>query len=151
MLAQRGQPTVSDAIEHDRSVVWPMQRLQGSIIHAQAPSFAVTEVPDLLGLFAFVHGAALLKALDALVDDEKDDAAALSHTEREKRLSEVEQDQLAAEYDESWFVWRAMHERQPCEHRADCAPQAILQCRLATAPRVDATGTTPGYSWDLRR
>jgi hypothetical protein len=150
-LAARGRPVVTDVIEHDGSVIWPMLRLQGSIINAQAPSFVVTQVPDLLGLFACVHGPALLKVLDGFVDDEKDDAAALSHTDREKRLSEVQQDQLAAEFDESALVWSAMAQNLPVEHRADCAPQAILQVRLVTAPRVEATGTTPGYSWDLRR
>jgi hypothetical protein len=150
-LATRGRPIVTEIIEHDGSVIWPTLRLQGSIINAQAPSFVVTEVPDLLGLFAAVHGPALLKALDAFVDDEKDDAAALSHTERETRLSEVQQDQLATEYSEAALVWAAQAERLPVSHRSDCAAQCILQVRLVTAPRVEASGTTPGYSWDLQR
>ena len=70
---------VSDAIEHDRKLVWHMQRLQGAIVNAQVPSFAVTELPDVLGLFAFVHKTALLACLDTLVTEEADDAAALTH------------------------------------------------------------------------
>jgi hypothetical protein len=36
---------------------------------------------------------------------------------------------LAVERDEAALVWRAMDERLPVEHRADCAPQSILQVR----------------------
>jgi hypothetical protein len=150
-LATRGVPVVSDVIEHDGSVIWPMQRLQGAIVNAQAPSFTVTEVPDVLGLFAAVHKTALLAYVDALVTEEADDAAALSATERETRAAVVVGDLLACEYDEARLVWQAQADKLPCEHRSDCAPQAILQVRLETAPRVEATGTTPGYSWDLRR
>jgi hypothetical protein len=122
---------VSDVIEHDRLLIWAMQRLQGAIINAQVPSFAATDVVDVLGLFAFVQKAALLKALDALVDDEQDDAAALSHEARQQQEAEVMGDLLAVERDESWFVWRAMDERLPVDHRADCSPLAILGCTLS--------------------
>uniref|UniRef100_UPI0012DC6129 hypothetical protein n=1 Tax=Bradyrhizobium sp. URHD0069 TaxID=1380355 RepID=UPI0012DC6129 len=124
-LATRGTPVVSDVLEHDRSVVWPMQRLQGSIVNAQVPSFAVTEVPDVLALFAFVHKDALLASLDTLVSEEADDAAALSATERETRAAVVMGDLLAVEYDEARLVWQAQADKLPSEHRSDCAPQAI--------------------------
>ena len=105
----------------------------------------------MLALLAFLHKDALLASLDALVTEEADDAASLSATERETRAAVVMGDLLAVEYDEARLVEQAQAEKLPCEHRSDCAPQAILQVRLVTAPRVEATGTTPGYSWDLRR
>jgi hypothetical protein len=142
-LATRGAPVVSDVIEHDRSVVWPMQRLQGAIINAQVPSFSVTNAPDALGLFAFVHKDALLASLDALVSEEADDDAAMTHEARQQQEAEVQGDLLAVERDEAALVWRAMDERLPVEHRNDCAPQAILQCRLVRAPRADPS---PGIS-----
>jgi hypothetical protein len=51
-------------------------------------------------------------------------------------------DLLAVERDEAALVWRAMDERLPVEHRADCAPQAILQCRLETAPHTSHSPAT---------
>jgi hypothetical protein len=151
-LAAQGAPVVSDVIEYDRKLVWPMQRLQGAIINSQAPSFAVTEVPDVLGLFAFVHTEALLASLDALVSEEADDAAALSHSDRELREAEALSDLLACDRDESWLVWRAMDERLSVEHRADCAPAAILGVQLLTAPRVvEASGSSPEHAWTVRR
>jgi hypothetical protein len=151
-LAQRGEPVASDAIEHDRSLIWPMRTLQGAIINAQAPSLAVTEVPDVLAaLTCWLHKNELLAKLDGLVTEEQDDAVALSATERETRSAVVMGDLLAVEYDEARLVEQAQADKLPCEHRSDCAAQAILQVRLVTATRLEATGTTPGYSWDLRR
>lgn len=149
-LAQAGTPVVSDVIEHDRKLVWPMQRLQGAIVNAQVPSFSVTEVPDVLGLFAFVHKEKLLASLNALVSEEADDDAALTHEARQHQEAEVMADLLAVERDEAALVWRAMGERLPMEHRADCAPQAILQCRLETAPRSSpSSGSSPMHAWDI--
>jgi hypothetical protein len=106
------------------------------------PSFAVTEVPDVLALFAFVHKAALLASLDALVSEEADDYAALTHEARQQQEAEVQGDLLATERNESALVWQAMAEEPPVEHRNDCSPQAILQCRLVTAPRAVVSSAT---------
>jgi hypothetical protein len=144
-LAQAGTPVVSDVIERYRKLVWPMQRLQGAIVNAQVPSFAVTEVPDVLGLFAFVHKDALLASLDALVSEEADDAAALTHEARQQQEAEVMDDLLAVERDESALVWRALSENLPVQHRADCSALAILQCRFITAPAVNRRGTSPEH------
>jgi hypothetical protein len=145
-LAQRRAPSVSDVVEHDRSLIWPMRTLQGTIINAQVPSIAVTEVPDVLALTCWLHKNELLAKLDALVTEEQDDAAALSATERETRAAVVMGDLLATEVDEARLVWQAQADNLPCEHRSDCEPQAILQCRLVTAPRADPSpGTSPQH------
>ena len=116
-LAQRGEPVVSDVVEHDRSLIWPMQRLQGAIINAQVPSFAATDVVDVLALTCWLHSAEICAKLDALVTDEQDDDAALSATERETRAAVVMGDLLAVEYDEARLVEQAQAEKLPCEHR----------------------------------
>ena len=121
-----------------------MQRLQGAIVNAQVPSFAVTEVPDVLALFAFVHKDALLASLDALVTEEVDDDAALTHEARQQQESDVMGDPLAVERDEAALVWSAMAQNLPVEHRADINPVALLGVRIVTAPRADPSpGTSP--------
>jgi hypothetical protein len=151
-LAQQGTPDVSSLVEHDRSIAFPTTRLQSSIYNVETPAaIGFAEVPDIVALFAWLHRDLLIKRLDAEIDSESDDAAALSATERETRAAVVMGDLLAVEYDEARLVWQAQADKLSCEHRSDCAAQCILQVRLVTAPRVEATGTTPGYSWDLRR
>jgi hypothetical protein len=88
----------------------------------------------------------MLQRLDAMIDAESDDGAALSHEERERREAEVLADLLEVERTESALVWAALAQGLPVEHRGDCNPQAILQCRLATMPAGDPSpGTSPEY------
>jgi hypothetical protein len=151
-LAMSGAPNVSNLIEHDRKIEWNTQTLRSEVHNVTGtPSIGFANVPDMLALTCWLHKSALIAALDGEIDTESDDAAALTHEARQKAEAEVMADLLHTEYDESALVWQAQAEKLPCEHRGDCAPQAILQVRLVTAPRVEATGTTPGYSWDLRR
>jgi hypothetical protein len=94
----------------------------------------------------------MIAALDREIATEADDKAALSSIDREKQSAIVMQDLLAVELDEASFVWSAMAQGLPVFHRKDCAPQAILRCRLVTAPRANPSpGTSPGHSFDLRR
>jgi hypothetical protein len=61
-------------------------------------------------------------------------------------------DLLSVERDEAAPVWQAQQNLLPCEQRADCSPLVILQLRLITAPRAsEASGSTPGLSWPMRR
>ena len=103
----------------------------------------------MLPFIAWLLKNELIKRLDAEIATEADDAApALTHEARRQREAEVMGDLLAVEYDEAALVWRAIDEKLPVEHRADCAPQAILQCRLVTAPPVNPSpGTSPDHAF----
>jgi hypothetical protein len=123
-----------------------------TVLNAQPGAVGFADLEAAVPLLVWLHRDALIKRLDAEIDAEADDGAALTHNDREKRSTEVMQDLLATERDEAALVWSAMSQNLPVEHRNDCAPQAILQVRLVTAPRAtNGSGTTPGYSWDLRR
>jgi hypothetical protein len=152
-LATRGAPSVSLLIEHDRREIgWPMTQLRSEVLGGEHPALAFAEVPDAVALLAWLHRDALIKRLDAEIDAEADDAASLSHEERQRREAVAQADLLAVERDECALTWQAQSQGLPVEHRADVSPLAILQVRLVTTPRADGLpGTTPGLSWDLRR
>ncbi|MGL3109407.1 hypothetical protein [Bradyrhizobium sp. BR 1432] len=148
-LAMQGAPSVSNLIEHDRPIVWPTQRVQSQVFSAD-PALAFAEIEAAVPLIAWLFKDALVKRLDAEIDTEADDGASLSHIEREKRLSEVQQDLLFSEYEEAQLVWAALEQKLPVEHRSDCSPLAILQCRLVTAPAaVNGRGTSPQHAFDI--
>jgi hypothetical protein len=152
-LAQRGEPSVSRLVElGDGPVDFQTMHLRSEVVSAeQQRALAFAELPD-IALVAWLDPAAMIKRLDALIDAESDDKSALSVEAREKAAAETQSDLLAVERDESWFVWSAIEQNLPCEHRSDCSPLAILQARLVTAPRPDASPpTTPGLSWLLQR
>jgi hypothetical protein len=133
-MAEAAAPVVSDVVEHDRSIVWPTRSVRAEIL-SERPTFAATEVHDALGLFAWLHKDALIAALDKLVTEESDDAAALSHVEREKREAEVLGDLLDIERQEATLIWQALDQRLPVEHRSDISPVALLAVQIVTAPR----------------
>jgi hypothetical protein len=137
------------SLSNDRSVVWPMTSARSQVYNVDTPAVAFAEVPDTLALFAFLHKEALTKKLDALIDEEADKAA-MSYDARKKAENVVLGDILAVERDESALVWSAMAQGLPVLHRRECSPLAILQCALATAPRAEVQGTTPGLSYTLR-
>jgi hypothetical protein len=144
-LAMSGAPNVSNLIEHDRPITWLTQMLRSEVHNTPVPSVAFAETHDLLPLIAWLHKSALVAALDREIDAEADDKAAMTHEVRQKAEAEVMGDLLAVEYDESALVWQAQAEKLPCEHRADCSAQCVLQVRLEAAPHTNGRGTSPQH------
>ena len=123
-LAQIGQPDVSDLIENDRPVTFPMQRVQSDVVGIEMTAFAFAQVPDTVAMFAWLHKDAIIKKLDAEIDAVADDAAALSSEERAKRLAEAQGDLLSVERDES-CVGVASDRAKAC--RSSTAPTPAQQ------------------------
>jgi hypothetical protein len=145
-LAMRGAVNVSLLVEHDGMVEFPTQQVRATVYNAGPAAVAYHDAVDVVGLIAFLHKPALIAALDRLIDEEADDKAALSSDAREVAASEVQGDLLSVERDESWFVWRAMDERLPVEHRPDISPVALLGLRLVTTPHAVPSGSSPEHA-----
>jgi hypothetical protein len=149
-LAERGRINASHLVEHDGSLVFPTMQLSSRVYNVEARgavAFA-NDVPDILGIFATIHTDAMIAAACKAVDEEYDggdDSGALSHEERERRAAELEGDLLDIERQESALVRAALAQALPCEHRADCNVQAILQCRLITLPPREG-GSSPEHA-----
>jgi hypothetical protein len=160
-----------------------------------ARPLAFHEAVDVVGLVAWLHKDAQIKRLDAEIDSEADDGAALSHEDfflligvvvfaagagppggrrgraraRRGRVRLIEQDRVqpiiadgalrfARETDAGApaarrrGAGRLAGDRAQGEHRAEISPVALLGLRPVTTARVNQTpGTTPGYSWPMRR
>jgi hypothetical protein len=148
-LAQRGAPDVTLLIEHDGELIWPMTHLRAQMFGAES-ALAVTEAADAIALTCWLHKSALIAALDREIATEADDKAALSVEARQVAASEAEADLLQVERDECFFVWRAIDERLPAEHRADVDQRALLSITLVTVPRAtEAPGTSPEHGYNL--
>jgi hypothetical protein len=139
-------PDVSPILEHDGKIVWLTQRVQSQVIGVeQRGALAFAELQDAVALVCWLHKDSLIKRLDAEIDAESDDAAALTHEARQQREAEVLGDLLANERDEAEFVWQAQSQGLPVEHRADINPVALLGVRLVTAPAINERGTSPQH------
>ena len=124
-LAQRGEVSVSRLVEHDGQLDWPLMQLVVPVRGAQGAA-GITEVPDTVAMFAWMHRDALIKKLDTEIDAEADDKAALSHDARQKAEVEVSSDLLDIERQEAALVWQAQAQGLPVEHRSDINPVALL-------------------------
>jgi hypothetical protein len=143
-------PSVAELIEHDRQIVWPTQRLQSSVYNTNSPALAFAEVEAAVPLLIWLHKDAMIAALDREIATEADDGAALTHEARQQQEAEVMGDLLATERDESALVRTAQAQNLPVEHRNDCAPAAILQVRLLTAPHTNGSqGSSWMHAWDV--
>ena len=90
-----------------------------------------------------------MRRLDAEIDAEADDAAALTHDAREKQLAEAQGDLLSIERDEAALTWQAQAQGLPAQHRHDCSPLAILQCMIVTVPRTNGSGSSAQHAYDV--
>lgn len=84
-LAMQGAPNLSDLIENDRQIVWPTQRVQSNVVNTATPALAFAEFDAAIPFVVWLHRDAIIKRMDAEIDTEADDVAALTHAEREKR------------------------------------------------------------------
>ncbi|MDE5465223.1 hypothetical protein [Bradyrhizobium sp. CSS354] len=149
-LAMQGAPSISRLIELDGPIDFQTQSLRSEVLGADQRALAFAELPSALALICWLHKDALIVALDGEIASESDDKAALSAEARQKAEAEVQDDLLAVERDESWFVWSAQGSGLPVEHRSDCcSPLAILQVRMVTAARADLPPTSPEHAYNV--
>ena len=151
-LAQRGAPSVSHLIEHDRDVEFATEDVSVPIMgNKESPlaTVAVWQQANTLALFCWLHRDTLIARLDAEIASEADDASALSHDERQRRAAETQADLLATERIECAAVWMAMAQNLLCEFRPDTDPVALLNLALVVATPAVASGLSWQHALDL--
>ncbi|MBA4033199.1 MAG: hypothetical protein C0480_01145 [Bradyrhizobium sp.] len=149
-LAMRGAASVSRLVEHNGDIEWPTTQLRALVQNVDAPgAVVISEAVDTLGLFAWLHRDAMIKKLDAEIDTESDEPAAMSIEDREVRTAEVLADLLSVEREEAELIWRAEDVGMTVEHRADCSPLAILGVAFVTAP-AGQRGTSAEHAYTIR-
>jgi hypothetical protein len=75
---------VSRLVELDGLVDFQTQSVRSEVIGSSERSLAFAHVPDALAMFAWLHRETLINRLDAEIDSEADDAAALTPEARQK-------------------------------------------------------------------
>jgi hypothetical protein len=150
ILAQRGETNVAALVEDGNGKLQfqrALLRVQMHNIPKAPAAVGYAEAVDPAALVAWLFKEALIKRLDAEIDREADDKAALSPEAREKAGAEVMGDLLAVERDECALVWQAQAQGLPVEHRSDISPLALLGVWLVTAPRVvPSFGSSPEHA-----
>jgi len=148
-LAERGAVSVSRLVEHDGDVEFADEHRTVPVFVAKDAAVASWTQPDAVALFAWMFRDELVKRLEAEVMAEADDAAALTHEERQRRAAEVQADLLAVERTECAAVWLAMSQNLPVEFRPDTDAVALLNVELVVAPLARSSGSSIEHALDL--
>ncbi|WP_029582937.1 hypothetical protein [Bradyrhizobium sp. URHD0069] len=133
-LAESGRPWVEQAIENDAEIPFQTQTHPVRILNGDPSLIGFTELPDTLALLAWLHGDALIAALDREIDEVADDPNALTAAQRQKAEGEVRADLLSVQRQEAELVWKAQADGAAVTHRPDIDPRALLGVKLIAAP-----------------
>ena len=149
--AQR-RPNVASLLNGGK-ITWPMSSTQTQIYNIEngRPPIGFTEGVDMLGLLAAVP--TLKKELASYLDNlitEQASSDGLTDEERTKQTKDTSDRLLATERIICALIERARVEWLPVDYTHELSPLAILSVVRVAAPPVER-GTTPGYSWLLKR
>ena len=125
-LAARGRPDMRPLLDHGQPFRWPEAPLRAELHgFATSPTGALdnahAQQPDTLALFVWMTAEPLLFAIEAEIDANSRDDAALTAEQRAERLAELDASILATERDEVSLVDAA-----GADHRGDIDVRAWL-------------------------
>lgn len=118
-LAQRGRPSFHPVIERGESIEWPQQILKINAIGAISDA----SIDHSNAMFAWLMRDQLIAAAEKGIDEESDDAAALTAAERSARFKTLFADLLAVQRDEEALIEAANFD---ADRRGDADPRAVL-------------------------
>jgi hypothetical protein len=128
-LAEQGKPDVTQMVDYNGDIRLPQVSIPmgGHVLTPASPMVAGTAQQDnAIGLLAWLFRDAVREALHQQIDVVSDDAAALSHEDRARRMTETKDDLLAVEREaEHWFC-RASSEGADIARAPDSDPRAVL-------------------------
>jgi hypothetical protein len=132
---------VSALVEHpDGEIRWPTITVQFPLVAMtengqRIIGTAQGEMVDFRGLYCdlVLKLKLLSNDLDQKVDDEADDASALSQHDRSVKLAEVERDKLMTERQLASLIWASQARGEPTDHAPNASPLAVLGVELRVA------------------
>jgi hypothetical protein len=112
-LAERGKPDVTPLVKRDDDITFVHERATVSIFNSDRPLIGFGQVPDTLGLIAWLCKDQLVGELDKMIDEACAGDKGMTHAEREKAEAVVMQDLLVVERHQADLIWGAQAEGLP--------------------------------------
>lgn len=144
-IAERGEPAVGGLIEFGSEITFPTA-MHRTVAQGEQLAYVGMELPDAMAFQFWLNKDAIIKKLEAAIDAESDDKAALSGEDRAKRIATITADMLANERDECALVWLAQEQGLPVEHRVDIDPLALLGVSEVGREPVVQTYSSPQHA-----
>jgi len=118
-LAKRGTPDVFNAIETGGEIIWPTTQMY-------LPDGMIATVFDALGFDCWVRKDAIIAGIEREIGLMADDASALSDSDREKALTQIQRDMLATEREDAHLTRQAIAQGIRITYRGETNPVALL-------------------------
>lgn len=129
-MAEHGRPDYLAAIEGVGPVKFREQLLQMQTATPAGPGVTAHSMPDVLGLFAYVHRDALMQKLEADLTELADDEGTLTDEEKAKREQQLHIEILEAERAEEAIIEELELSGLPVARRDNADPRAVLGIEL---------------------
>lgn len=139
-------PIVTNLIEHggglfvdgklvEEPIIFGTKQVRGEVGTVAGAGASLSDVPDAVGLVAFVCRDLLLARIGELIDAEAEDRIALTHEQRRERLATIAADRERVELEESYWLWQAFAAGKTIEPRSEMDVSAFLMVKPITAQR----------------
>lgn len=132
-MADQGAPSVLGLIENLDDVSFPTKEVPALVYNSTPGAVVAPQIPDAIGLVAWLFRDQLLKALDKEIEDCSDDAAALTDEQRQKAEVTILADVLAVERDECALIETATAQGINIAYRPDTSALSVLGLTLVAA------------------
>jgi len=124
-MATQGRPQVLDLVEGGRNIRWGTVRADCSGPHPH--SLGAAFIPDSLGAMAWLLRDAMIKTIEAEIDELADDDNALTDDERADTIASLKSKILASQRHEEALVEVGEGQGLNIQRRADADVRAVLQ------------------------
>jgi hypothetical protein len=121
-LAERARPDYLGAVEAGQPIKFRELQVQSQVATGVGLGISFQAMPDILGLFCWLHGDAMIRKLESDIDELADDEGALSDDEKREREAAILADILEIEREECALIEAGA----PYALRPDCDPRAVL-------------------------
>ena len=125
-LAERARPNYLGAVESGQPIKFPELQVQMQTATAAGIGISLQTMPDMLGLFCYVHGDALIRKMEADIDELADDEGSLSDEEKAQRERQILAGILEIERVEEAAIEQLEVSGVPIARRDDADPRAVL-------------------------
>jgi hypothetical protein len=125
-LAEAGKPNILGCAEDARPVQFVTQQISGDVLLAQGAGITTFVQPNLLALFCYLHGDALMAKLEDELADLADPAG-LSDEAKASQIAALEAEVLELERQEEAAIMLSEATGAPIARRADANPLAVLE------------------------
>jgi hypothetical protein len=143
-LAERGAISVSQLLHRaDGELGIPTTQFMAKVYNATPEAAAISQIPDIIGMLAYINREALTDLLDRQITAKSDDRTALTLDQRQKQTSQTMDALFTVELDEATLTFQAWQDGLPVEANVKINPNWRCATWWRRPPKQEPVRSTP--------